>query len=85
MSDFNRIEDKLEKIEGHIGTQAVTLERLTVSVEEHVRRTNLLESKVEPLEKHVAMVSGAMRFISVLGILAAIAEAIIIATGHGMK
>lgn len=85
MSDMTRIEDKLEKIEGHIGTQAVTLERLTVSVEEHVRRTNLLESKVEPLEKHVSMMNGALRLISILGVVAAIAEAIVIATGHGTK
>lgn len=85
MSDMTRIEDKLEKIEGHIGTQAVTLERLTVSVEEHVRRTNLLESKVEPLEKHVSMMNGALRLISVLGVVAAIAEAIVIMTGHGAK
>jgi hypothetical protein len=73
------VDQKLDKIMDTLGSQAVTLERLTVSVEDHVRRTNLLEEDIKPIKRHVYMVSGAVKFISILGILAAILEVILIA------
>lgn len=74
MSD--RLESKLDKIIETQNSQAVTLERLTVTVEDHVRRTNLLEDDVKPIKRHVAMVDGALKFIAFCGILATIIEAI---------
>ena len=59
-----------------LGDQAVTLGRLTVSVEDHVRRTNLLEEDMKPIKKHVYMVSGALKLVGLMGILAGIAEAL---------
>ena len=71
-----RIEAKLDKVEEHIGSQAVTLARLTVSVEDHVKRTNILESELKPISKHVNMVEGAMKLLGAVAILATIVEAI---------
>lgn len=68
------VDQKLDKIVDTLGQQAVTLERLTVTVEDHVRRTNILEEDIKPIKKHVWMVNGALKFIGLLGILAAIAE-----------
>jgi len=68
------VDTKLDKIVETLGQQAITLERLTVTVEDHVRRTNILEADVAPIKKHVWMVNGALKFIGLLGILAAIAE-----------
>lgn len=73
---FKRIEDKLDKIVDTQTTQAVTLARLTTSVEDHIKRTNILEEKVEPISKHVSMVEGAAKLIALVGILATIIEAI---------
>jgi len=67
-------EQKLDKIVDTLGKQALTLERLTVSVEEHVRRTNLLEEDVRPIKTHVAMMQGALKVFGFLAILAAIGE-----------
>lgn len=56
--DWKWIQEKLEKIDSRTDEQAVTLARLTATVEEHVRRTNLLEQKLEPVDTHVKMVQG---------------------------
>jgi hypothetical protein len=56
--DWKWLQEKLEKIDSRTDQQAVTLARLTATVEEHVRRTNLLEQKLEPIDKHVTMVQG---------------------------
>ena len=75
MDKLDKILDKIEQIEVHVGTQAVTLGKLTVSVEDHVRRTNLLEEKVGPIEKHINMEKGAIKLIGLISTLAAIYEA----------
>lgn len=79
------VDQKLDKIVDTLGQQAVTLERLTVTVEEHVKRSNMQEAaiaatnkRIEPLEKHQWMVKGASKLIGTLALLAAIAEALAI-------
>ena len=42
-------EDKIDKIADDIGEIKVTLAVNTESLKEHIKRTNLLEKKVEPL------------------------------------
>jgi hypothetical protein len=73
----DRIEQKIDKIADTLTEQAVTLGRLTVTVEDHVKRTNILEDDIKPIKKHVAMVEGALKFIGLLGILAGIIQAVI--------
>lgn len=70
--DEKRIHDKLDRIESTLSKQEVTLARLTVSVEEHVKRSNMLEDALKPIQTHVSMVQGAVKLISILGVLAAI-------------
>jgi hypothetical protein len=47
---FDRIDERLDK------TNEI-LARNTATLEEHVRRTNLLEQKVAPIEAHVHMMN----------------------------
>jgi hypothetical protein len=75
MSD-QRLLDKIDKIEEHLGKQEVSLARLTVSVEEHVRRSNLFEEALKPVQQHVLRVEGALKLIGLLGILAALIQTI---------
>lgn len=74
--DERRLHDKLDKIEYTLSDQAVTLGRLTLSVEEHVKRSNMHEDEIKGLQKHASMVEGAGKLITLLGLLAAIIEAI---------
>jgi hypothetical protein len=70
----NRDSDKLDKILDVQSRQAITLERLTVTVEDHVKRTNLLEERFAPVEKHVSMVNGAIKFIALASMAVTILE-----------
>lgn len=68
-----KIETKLDKVIETANRQEVHLGELTVSVTEHVRRSNLLEAEqkdikkdLEPIKKHVAVVSALMKILSLL-------------------
>ena len=71
---ITRIEDKIDKLGGHLSSIDVTLARQEASLSEHIRRTALLEDKIEPIENHVSMVSGIVRFIGIVATVAAIGE-----------
>lgn len=64
--EFERILNKLDKIDSRQDDQAITLARLTVSVEEHVKRTNLLENELSPIKKHVDFVGSAAKVATML-------------------
>lgn len=73
---MERLEEKLDKIVEQIAEINVTMARNTASLDEHIRRTNMLEEKLEPVEKHVIMVNGAAKLLMGLLGLAATAVAI---------
>ncbi len=63
------IQKDVSEIKTHL---AVYNEQLKI----HIKRSELLEDKLEPVEKHVAMVSGALKLIGVLAMIASIIGAI---------
>lgn len=66
----------LEKIFNKLHTIDITLAAQHESLKDHMRRTELLEKDLEPVKKHVFMVNGAIKLISIIGVLAAIIEVI---------
>lgn len=73
---FDKVDERLIAIQT---LQAVHGEQL----KEHMRRSDLLEKRIEqvdkelkPVEKHVAMMQGALKFIGLLGTIAALLLAI---------
>lgn len=66
---FKRIEDKIDKITDKVHDIDKTLERNTSSLEEHMKRTELLEKKLEPVETHVSMMNGALKAAGVVGLI----------------
>jgi len=69
------VDQKLDKIVDTLGKQAVTLERLTVTVEDHVQRSNKLEGILLPIQKKVNYAEGAFKLIGFLATLAGLIEA----------
>jgi len=74
--DRDWLEGKFNKITDIQAEQAKTLERQVVTLEEHVKRTNLLEEKLAPVERHVAMVNGALKVVGAIATLAGAATGI---------
>lgn len=53
-----------------------TLDRNTASLEEHMKRTSLLESELRPIKAHVEFVNSAAKFVTILfGAAGAVATA----------
>lgn len=71
---LERIESKIDGIKDHMAEMNTTLAKQSIILDEHVKRTNLLEAKIEPIEKHVHMVNGALKLIGGLAVLASIVE-----------
>lgn len=72
-----KMDQKLDKIIDRMNNIDVTLGKQSVILEEHVKRTNLLESKLQPVEKHVIMVNGVMKFLGLVAIFVGIIEGFI--------
>ena len=72
--DNKRLEDKLDKIVDDISEIMQTMAANTSSLEEHIRRTDIAESRINdveleltPLKAHVAFVKGAAWSMGILG------------------
>jgi prefoldin subunit 5 len=60
---IDKVEEKLDDVNASIKNIDVTLVRQHASLEEHIRRTELLEDKMEHVDRHVTMVRGVGKFI----------------------
>lgn len=67
MADLERILNKIDKIDDKLLVIDSTLLRNTITLEEHVRRTSILESEIKPLKKHVVLVEA---FFKIIGFFA---------------
>jgi transposase-like protein len=76
MATSNRVEDKLDIISAKISSIDLTLAAQHISLEQHIKRTNLLEEEIKPVKKHVDMMNGAAKLLSFIAMTAAIIEAI---------
>jgi len=73
-ASVDKLDTKLDKIVDRLGSVDVTLAQQHESLKTHIRRTELLEEAVAPIEKHVDMMSGALKLVGILGLIAGILE-----------
>lgn len=67
---FKRLEDKLDKLDERLDNIDKTMIRNTVSLEDHIRRTEILEEKIDPIEKQISQVQGALKFTGIVALIA---------------
>jgi hypothetical protein len=63
---LDRIEGKLDKLERRLDTIDVTLAEQHVEIRYHIKRTDLLESKVEPITDHVVFIKILLRVVAAI-------------------
>lgn len=80
MDNFNRLENKVDKIQDSIASIDKTLAVNTESLLVHIRRTNLLEKRLErfesdmkPVEQHVERVNGIIKFLLFIAAISGLA------------
>ena len=71
---------KIDKLDDRLDSIDKTLVKQAASLDEHIRRTNLLEDEMrglkiemKPVEEHVQQVKGAAKFIALISVLTSIA------------
>ncbi len=84
LDEVKSIRVKVDKSDERLDSIDITLVRQNATLEEHVRRTELLEDKtnqlsddLKPVEKHVAMVTGALKLLGIVGTIVAIIVGIV--------
>lgn len=65
---LNRVEEKLDSVKDAIAEINVTLAAQHESLKEHMRRTALLEHRMEPVERHVLALNGIVKIIGALSV-----------------
>lgn len=70
---FKNISDKLDKISDDMTDIKVTIAKQQVSLDDHIKRTNMLEESVEflydeikPIKLHVSQVSAILKFLGIV-------------------
>lgn len=67
---------KLDKLDDRLDCVDKTLIKQESNLDEHMRRTDLLEKKVDPIEAHVHQIKGMLKFLGFLSSLIAVAATI---------
>lgn len=74
---LERIEAKMDDIADHTASIDITLAKQSIILAEHIRRTEILEEKLEPVETHVKLVNAILKLSGVGGLGHAIMHYII--------
>lgn len=69
MDKQDKLETKIDLITDRLNSIDVTLAKQSVILEEHVKRTNLLEDKIAPVEKHVLVLHAVFKMIGALAMM----------------
>lgn len=72
MDDMKRLESKIDVLGHDLKAIDKTLLRNTLSLEDHMKRTRMIEEQLEPVKKHVDLMNNIAKIIVFIGILAAI-------------
>lgn len=57
IAKLDHMDVKLDRVEIKQSEQAVVLAKNTVIMDEHIRRTNLLEAEIRPIKTHVQVIN----------------------------
>ena len=70
----NRLESKIDHVVEKINSIDTTLAAQHESLKYHIKRTDLLERQVKPIEAHVNRINGALALISATGVVYAVVK-----------
>ncbi len=83
MDEFTskRLIKAVDQIERTLASMDKTLALNTQSLIQHMKRSDLLEQKIEPIERHVEQVRGAGKLLGILALLSTIVSIYLVFKG----
>lgn len=72
-----RVEDKLDKVADDISQINATLVGQAADIKYHIKRTDMLEAKIQPIEKHMIMINGALKFAGGIALFIGVIEGLL--------
>lgn len=69
-------DQKIDQILERMNSIDITLAKQSIILADHVRRSNLLEAKMVPLERHVNYVEGFLKGMGIIAMVAGLIAAI---------
>ena len=78
--NLERIEDKIDRIDNRLDSIDITLAKQAVSLETHIKRTDLLESKVDHVDTYMKWQQGAWKLIGAAIMIASFVQIYLIVT-----
>jgi len=76
LDEVKSIRVKADESDNRLNSIDVTLAKQNISLDNHIKRTELLEHRMEPVEKHVLMINGFFKILGIVGTIVAIAVSI---------
>lgn len=70
VAKFDKHEEKMDAMLDKQAEMNIILAKQEISLAEHIKRTNLLEIKLEPVEKHVNTVNVILKIIGAISVAA---------------
>ena len=62
-SKFDKLDERLESFEKAQAEANIIAAKQEVNLEQHIKRTEMLESRMEPVERHINILNGALKAI----------------------
>ena len=63
VAKFDKLDERLESIEKAQAEANINAAKQEVNLELHMKRTEMLESRMEPVERHINILNGALKAI----------------------
>ena len=63
VAKFDKLDERLESIEKAQAEANIIAAKQEVNLEQHMKRTEMLESRMEPVERHINILNGALKAI----------------------
>jgi len=67
------LSDKLDRLDDRLDIMSNTSVLQAASLDEHIRRTELIENELKPIKSHIALVGAIAKIVSILGALIGLA------------
>lgn len=69
LDQLQKMDAKVDKIDDRLTSVDKTLIKQEMNLAEHMRRTDLLESDLKPVKRHVVMLEGGLKLMGVVSLV----------------